>query len=233
MKGNVQATAVDDSQYLGFKQGTLVREHMKEGRKKARYAMFEQLLYLLSPRSGDNGTQIPTLSAETVKLRWEQPPPSTVLHPSDIPQAIALGTYERGELLSPDVCREKTWTIFSEFASTRKEFVLHASYDVNVKVKQKGERQTQQVRRIHRAISILDTSAHLLRGMAGFDRLTGPALFMVTDKYSITAVYYIAVFLQDMVNAFSDIPITGPHEGGARKVIADCDKDKFEAVFKN
>ena len=75
--------------------------------------------------------------------------------------------------------------------------MLHATNEVNFKLKRKCDFQTQTLRRIHHAISVLDTCAHLLRGMDGFDRVTGYALFMVTDKYSITAVYYIAVFLRD------------------------------------
>ena len=116
-KGVVQMTAIDDYEYLGFKLVTLVKEHKKEGINKARYTMFEQLLYLLKPWSGVNGGEMANMSAETVKLQWKKTPPCTISHPSQTPQAIELGTYKSGEQFGPDVCKEKTWIIYHKFAN--------------------------------------------------------------------------------------------------------------------
>ena len=58
---------------------------------------------------------------------------------------------------------------------------------------------------------------------------------MVTDKYSITPVYYIAVFFREIVNHFSEILISGRDvdESGAPKAVAADEKVNFGGILKN
>ena len=80
------------------------------------------------------------LTAENVSLQWEQSVPPTFLHPKDIPKAIAMGTIHDGQVLPLAKISRRTWELHSKFSNQRKEFRLHATHDVNVKLKRKGER---------------------------------------------------------------------------------------------
>lgn len=88
-------------------------------------------------------------------------------------------------------------------------------------------------RKIRIEISLMGVSAQLLRALSGLEPVYKINSFLLTDKYLIVSVYYVAVYLSEMMDLFSEIKFKANADfqlDEPKRAIADEEKPMFRHV---
>lgn len=202
--GKIEPTATDYGDFLGHFAFSEVTKVMNNQRRNAVHCFGESIGYLLA-EWGDR-LKSEGIRKESLTVRWKTTTARRPPRLNDIPKT-------EGNVFDAAAMRRNVKK-FADFVNEREEFHLFVTHDVLVTdrttPRKRGESSSGRcVKRLSKAVSLLDSALSFLYALTGASTLTEPTMVLSLHPQSIAAVYLLAEGFRDFLAQQTVVPIDG------------------------